>query len=120
MKGFIPYVESYPKPNSHGSHLMTYLLVKVALENGIILVCLLPNTLHALQPLDVGVFNPVKTAWGKILTEHHRLTRRGCDKESLPSLLNKLWAQLDLIYFQLDLICSQLNLLCYKLYMFSA
>ena len=66
MKGFIPFVKSYPKLvvltfNGHGSHL-TYLLVKAALENDIILVCLPPNTSHALQPLDVGVFNPVKTA----------------------------------------------------------
>ena len=64
---FVPHVKPLPKPviltfDGHGSH-MTYPTVKAVMDNGILLVCLPANTSHALQPLDVGVFKPLK---GKI------------------------------------------------------
>ena len=31
------------------------------------LLCLLPNTMHLLQPLDIGTFAPLKKAWKAIL-----------------------------------------------------
>jgi hypothetical protein len=37
---------------------------------------LLPsNTTHVLQPLDVGVYGPLKQAWKKILAEYKLKTR---------------------------------------------
>lgn len=61
--------------DGHGSHL-TYNVTCVARANEIILLCLPPNTSHALQPLDVGVFAPMKSARKDILktcTESHVL-----------------------------------------------
>ena len=48
--------------NGHVSHT-TLEMVKIAQENNIDLFCLPPHTTHWLQPLDVGVFSPLQTAW---------------------------------------------------------
>ena len=40
-------------------------MVKLAEDNNIDLYRLPPHTTHKLQPLDVGVFNPVQKAWVK-------------------------------------------------------
>ena len=37
----------------------------LAFEHNILLYCLPPHTTHKLQPLDVGVFGPLQTAWSK-------------------------------------------------------
>ena len=37
--------------------------VELAEKNNIILLCLPPHTTHRLQPLDVGCFGPLQTAW---------------------------------------------------------
>ena len=42
-----------------------YFLAQKLTELGIILIGLLPNTTHILQPLDVGVFGPLKGAWSR-------------------------------------------------------
>ena len=39
------------------------LRLTLARENNIILFCLPPHTTHRLQPLDVGCFGPLQTAW---------------------------------------------------------
>jgi hypothetical protein len=36
-------------------------------ENAIICLCMPPHTSHLLQPLDVGVFGPLKRAYGKLV-----------------------------------------------------
>jgi hypothetical protein len=48
--------------DGHVSHT-TLEMVKIARENRIDLFCLPPHTTHRLQPLDVGVFSPLQTAW---------------------------------------------------------
>lgn len=55
--------------DGHHSHL-SLSLVKTAREKGVHLFCLPPHTTHILQPLDVGVYGPVKQAWKKILKVH--------------------------------------------------
>ena len=47
--------------DGHHSHMGVDLIMK-AREAGIHILCLPPHTTHILQPLDVGVFGPVKTA----------------------------------------------------------
>jgi hypothetical protein len=48
--------------NGHGSHT-TLDWVTLAHSNNIILFCLPPHTTHRLQPLDVGCFGLLQTAW---------------------------------------------------------
>lgn len=59
--------------DGHHSHL-SLPLIRTAKEKGVHLYCLPPHTTHILQPLDVGVFGPIKKAWNKILKEHKTQT----------------------------------------------
>lgn len=93
---FIKEVEHLEKPillifDGHGSHL-TYKTIKQAMDNGIIILCLPPNSSHALQPLDVGVFAPMKCAWRKILKVWYRESRlQKVSKATFPYLLKQLF-----------------------------
>lgn len=96
IKHFSKHVADLPKPillifDGHGSHL-TYETIKHAIENQIIVLCLPPNSSHALQPLDVGVFAPLKKQWKDILkawfTESRYLS---VTKSVFPMLLGKLF-----------------------------
>lgn len=98
-KHFVKHVEDLDKPvllsfDGHNSHL-TYNTVKAAIDNNIILLCLPPNTSHALQPLDVGVFRPAKVIWRKVLNTWFTESRmESVDKAVFPRLLARLWQQL--------------------------
>lgn len=50
--------------DNHCSHI-DYIIVKFAKDNGIILLTFPPHCSHALQPLDVSVFGPFKSALKK-------------------------------------------------------
>jgi hypothetical protein len=52
--------------DSHSSH-QTAEFDAFCKENAIICLCMPPHTSHLLQPLDVGVFGPLKRAYGKLV-----------------------------------------------------
>jgi hypothetical protein len=52
--------------NSNSSHL-TLEFNTFCEENTTISLCMLPHTSHLLQPLDVGVFGPLKRAYRKLI-----------------------------------------------------
>ena len=80
--------------DGHHSHI-TFNLIDMARKNNIELVALPPNTTHALQPLDVGVFHLVKELYNFELKKFYREAyARNVDKDSFPSLLKPVWAQL--------------------------
>lgn len=95
MDHFINHVKHLQKPvlliyDGHGSH-MTYGTIKKAIDSSVIILCLPPHTSHALQPLDVGVFAPLKLAWKKILKNWFRESRlQNISKNVFPFLLKKL------------------------------
>ena len=97
LNAFVNQVKHIEKPilvifDGHGSHL-TYNVTRTARKHDIILLCLPPNTSHALQPLDVGVFGPMKKAWRDILrTWYCESSLKNIDKAIFPSLLKKLVA----------------------------
>ena len=77
--------------DGHHSHI-SFELIELAWKNNIHLLCLPPHTTHLLQPLDVGVFGPLKQAWKKILKEHQIETCAGTvTKEDFPGLISRLW-----------------------------
>ncbi len=92
---FVSAVSSKTKPvflffDSRGSHL-TYNTVKKAREEQIEIICLPPHTSHALQPLDVAVFGPLKAHWWQILLRFYRETYMAIvSKHVFPSLLKQL------------------------------
>lgn len=63
-------------------------LIRTACDSNVILLCLPTNTTHPLQPLDAGVFGPLKTTWRSILKKYKLEARseRVC-KEVFPSLV---------------------------------
>ena len=71
---------------------MSIRLVELARSSNVHLFCLPPHTTHLLQPLDVGVFGPVKNAWRIVLKEHQIATCASTvTKQEFPYLLAKLW-----------------------------
>lgn len=66
---FKPWLDqnNIPRPviffiDGHVSHLTLH-VSQFCSENGIILICLVANATHIMQPMDVAVFRPLKTAW---------------------------------------------------------
>jgi hypothetical protein len=47
--------------DGHSSHITLDFLIHCR-EHKIMLLCLIPHTSHLCQPLDVGLFGPLKTA----------------------------------------------------------
>ena len=99
VNSFIPHVKNKEKPvilfyDGHGSHL-TFKTAQSCMEEKIIIICLPPHTSHALQPLDVGVFKPLKDHWKKILLQFYRQSKmKSVDKAIFPKLLAQLWLHL--------------------------
>jgi len=70
----------------HGSHITPEILSKVS-DNGVHLATFPSHTTHLLQPLDAGVYRPLKEGWKKevekLLTEHPGAKPDCCDFNSL-------------------------------------
>ncbi|CAL4077478.1 unnamed protein product, partial [Meganyctiphanes norvegica] len=77
--------------DGHNSHL-TFRTIELAMENNVTILCLPPNTSHALQPLDVSVFRSLKAIYSSVCREHFSSGRRvkSVNKELFPSLLKKV------------------------------
>jgi hypothetical protein len=61
------------------------------MKNSIELLCLPAHTSGILQPLDVGVFKGVKSAWRKCLRQYYDETRySNVDKRAFPNLLKRV------------------------------
>jgi hypothetical protein len=70
--------------DGHYSHL-TLELIQHAKSHGVHIFCLPPHLTHILQPLDVGVYGPVKKTWKVILKDHKLATfAQTVTKEDFP------------------------------------
>ena len=77
--------------DGHHSHI-SISIIQHCKENNVHLMLLPSNTTHVLQPLDVGVYGPLKQAWKRILAEYKLATRASnFGKEEFPRLLYQLW-----------------------------
>jgi len=67
-------------------------VIELCRANDIVFVCLPPNSTDKLQPLDVGMFAPMKAAWRRVLTEYkeNHPKQAGVPKTDFPRLLKKL------------------------------
>ena len=71
--------------DGHSSHL-TADFDTFCKENAIICLCMPPHSSHLLQPLDVGVFGPLKRAYGKLVEAMMRSGNNHIDKTDFLSL----------------------------------
>ncbi|XP_045765788.1 uncharacterized protein LOC123867662 [Maniola jurtina] len=78
------------------SHLDSDVLEKCQSHN-ISFICLVPNSTHICQPLDVGFFRPMKTAWRKTLEEWKKFNLKAgtVPKEAFPRLLKQSIMEMD-------------------------
>lgn len=60
--------------------------LKLCQENNVSFVCLIPNSTHLLQPLDVSYFASLKTHWWQVLSEW-RQTKDGKRCVALPKVV---------------------------------
>ena len=96
---FVPSVKDIARPvvllfDGHNSHL-TYKTVKLAQENGILLICIPPHTSHRLQPLDVAFFRPFKMIWEDELKNWARTSKyRPVTKAVFLTLLKAAWSRI--------------------------
>jgi hypothetical protein len=67
-------------------------VVDACRQNDIAFACLPPNSTDKLQPLDVGVFGPLKAAWRAVLTEYkgNHPNQVGVPKTDFPHLMKTL------------------------------
>jgi hypothetical protein len=65
--------------DGHSSHI-SYEVSDLAMKNNIHMLKLPPHLTHLLQPLDVGVFKPMKSIWNSIVADFTRRERRPVTK----------------------------------------
>lgn len=94
IQGFLPWVEALPPEDIKvliGDNLAAHLsptILQLCREHNI-RFCFLPeNSTHFLQPLDVGVFGPMKTHWREILRRWKQTD--GKNYSALPKHVSKL------------------------------
>ncbi|XP_072398607.1 uncharacterized protein [Diabrotica undecimpunctata] len=76
--------------DGHKSHL-TYNLSAFCSEKNIILISLLSNATHILQPMDVGVFHPLKSGWqNEVHAWRLENKKQTLKKEDFAPMLNKV------------------------------
>ena len=76
--------------DGHSSHV-SYEVRQLAIENQIHMLKLPPHLTHLLQPLDVGVFKPMKAAWYSAVADFTRRNRHPLSKRHFPEVLSTVW-----------------------------
>lgn len=73
--------------DGHSSHL-SLPVIEFCKDVGIILIALLPNSTHTLQPLDVGLFKSLKQSWKEcVRTWKMKNDSRKLDREDFATVL---------------------------------
>ena len=71
MKHFIKHVQPSKESkcllllDGHSSHTKNLEAINLARECGVVMLSFPPHTTHRMQPLDVGFFKPLKTAYNR-------------------------------------------------------
>ena len=76
--------------DGHESHVK-YEVRQLAIDNGIEIAKLPPHTTHLLQPLDIGVFKPLKDAYDSVAHRFFLAERRYVAKKDFPKLIGQAW-----------------------------
>ena len=77
--------------DGHSTHYQPQ-LIRLAREKGVLISCFPPHTTHEVQPLDCGVFSPLKMHWRTVC--HHFIQinpGKVINKFNFNSLISKAW-----------------------------
>jgi hypothetical protein len=85
-KIFLPHVRRQPgRKLLIGDNLASHIsmeVIRLCKENNILFLCLPPNSTDKMQPFDVGIFEPMRSAWRKQLLSY-------AEKDPAAKLLQK-------------------------------
>ncbi|KAJ8895415.1 hypothetical protein PR048_000747 [Dryococelus australis] len=92
---FLDSTGGSPKPmllfvDSHGAHI-TPQVIKLAKENDVHILTFPSHTTHILQPLDVGVYKALKSAWKKELNDYMAETQPTSQPSKFFILFSRSW-----------------------------
>ena len=77
--------------DGHSTHYQPQ-VIRFAMEHNVIMLCLPPHTTHESQPLDVGVFAPLKAHWSKVCHEFYQKNPGNViTKFNFSSLFSQAW-----------------------------
>jgi hypothetical protein len=74
--------------DGHKSHINVELF-NFCIEKSVLLYCLPPNATHIVQPCDVSIFKPLKTAWKHVVQNHKQSTNKYITKATFAPLFQK-------------------------------
>ena len=93
FKLFLPVASQMPRRkvligDNLGSHFSTN-VIEACKTNNILFICLLPNSTHLCQPLDVAVFRALKVEWKDILNTwcHKSKSKANLPKTVFPGFI---------------------------------
>lgn len=76
--------------DGHASHV-SFETSEFCSKNNIVLIALYPNATHLIQPMDVGVFHPLKASWRKYVKKYATETGgKRLNRELFCTLLDKV------------------------------
>ena len=79
--------------DGHSTHYQPQ-VIRFAMEHDCIILCLPPHTTHESQPLDVGVFAPLKVHWSRVCHDFYQNNPgKIITKFNFSSLFSKAWYQ---------------------------
>jgi hypothetical protein len=92
---FIPATSHINRPllliiDGHAAHVNIN-VIKLMQEHHIVCLMLPPHSTHALQPIDVVLFNNVKSDWSNIIKNHIKAGNKTIKNSHIPALMTKLF-----------------------------
>jgi hypothetical protein len=94
---FIPATSHIRRPllliiDGHATHVNIN-VIELLKEYQIVCLVLPPHSTHALQPIDVVLFNNVKTDWTNIIKNHMKAGNKSVKNSHMPALMKKLFVE---------------------------
>jgi hypothetical protein len=79
--------------DGHKSHINME-LYNFCVAHKILIMCLLPNATHIVQPCDVTIFRPLKVAWRKQIIKYKQQTTRPVTKANFAPLFQAAYTDI--------------------------
>jgi LEA14-like dessication related protein len=78
--------------DGHNAHVNIN-IIQLMKQNKIVCLILPPHCTHSLQPIDVVLFNNVKTDWSNIVRNHLKNGNKSIKNADIPRLMKQLFIE---------------------------